>query len=141
MLDLQTHKLKVVKGQAVVDKIVPYVRMSHGDTYIYLQAGKIYTGSNEPPLDLADVPGWVWERMKTMNPVVLKQVGWFDQMNDALEEVGEEPIEPKVKQKDLGRWTCKTCGEEMEKRHQLAHTMRHRRDEKAAEQEKAAEED
>ncbi len=137
-LDFQTHKYRKKPGTNLVEleKVNPYVRMGNGeDAYIYLQAGKCYAGGGEM-LDLEDVPGWVWEKMKKMDHRVLKEVGWYDQLNDALIAIGDKPAEPPKKATERGKWVCKQCEEEMDKNMRLAHTMAHRREEKAAQKAK-----
>lgn len=61
-------------GQLVITKENHYIRMSAKDQgAIYLQAGRAYYEDGE---EVSDLPEWVTIQFKTLNPALLKRVGW-----------------------------------------------------------------
>lgn len=101
------HHMKKVGNDLVLDKVTPYAAIK-GDMvggqevgYYYLQSGHCYSGKNGKPMKLDEIPEWLWNRMKSMNKVVLEETGWLEKMQEHF----SQPVKPKEKRgpKKFGR--------------------------------------
>jgi hypothetical protein len=78
-VDLVTHKFQAKAGQMNLTSVNHHIRMTNpnDEGIFYLQGGRVFAGENHCiPKD--EVPDWVHERIKLMNPKVLAQCGFGD---------------------------------------------------------------
>lgn len=71
LVDLKTHKY--LKDQLISVNHYTMVHAPNGSEKYYLQAGKVFCGMNKL---VDEVPEWLKEKMKTMNPHVLEKCGF-----------------------------------------------------------------
>jgi hypothetical protein len=62
-------------NQFRLKEVHPYVRLTDGEEVVYIQDGSVYSGGGEP-FAAAAVPAWFHEKVKTLNPAILRECGY-----------------------------------------------------------------
>lgn len=70
---LRPHEVKTRGGQPILVRDRPYLRLRAGDDPpIFIQGGKFYYENGQ---EVSEVPDWVMEKLKEVQPKVREQVG------------------------------------------------------------------
>lgn len=78
---LRPHELKTRGGQTILVRDRPYLRLRQGeDPPIFVQGGKFYFENGQ---EVEELPDWVVEKLKQVNPEVRKQIGLEEQSKEA----------------------------------------------------------
>lgn len=116
------HMVKVPDKETwVIGRVTPLTRLGHYGEVVILQAGKFWSDGG-PELELADLPGWVYDAMSKMSPAALKEVGFaacpVPPQGTAI------PVEVAPQQQ---MWTCPQCEKPMDISAKDAHVAKHNR--------------
>lgn len=80
MFNFRPHDIVVdpISGASVVRERTNYVTLMSGGERFYLQDGQVFQSENRPPLRKDQIPGWVYEQIRTLSPQARAMVGFVN---------------------------------------------------------------